>query len=40
MMAKVERPGALEAIDEIIEASDAIMVARGNLSSIVVFMLE
>lgn len=29
VMAKVERPSALERIDEIIQASDAIMVARG-----------
>jgi len=31
VMAKVERPSALERIDEIIQASDAIMVARGDL---------
>lgn len=31
IMAKVERPGALDCIDEIISASDAIMVARGDL---------
>jgi hypothetical protein len=33
IMAKVERPGALDCIDEIISASDAIMVARGSLPS-------
>ncbi len=31
LMAKIERSEALEVIDEIIEASDAVMVARGDL---------
>jgi len=31
VVAKVERPGALESIDGIIAAADAIMVARGDL---------
>ncbi len=31
VMAKIERSEALEVIDEIIEASDAVMVARGDL---------
>jgi pyruvate kinase len=31
IMAKLERPKALEQLDEILEASDAVMVARGDL---------
>ncbi len=31
VVAKIEKPQALEEIDEIIEASDAVMVARGDL---------
>ena len=31
LMAKIEKPQALERIDEIIELSDALMVARGDL---------
>jgi len=31
LLAKIEKPAALERIDEIIELSDAIMVARGDL---------
>ncbi|WP_426616087.1 pyruvate kinase [Bradyrhizobium sp. McL0616] len=31
LMAKIEKPAALERIDDIIQASDAIMVARGDL---------
>ncbi len=31
LMAKIEKPAALERIDEIIQMSDAIMVARGDL---------
>ena len=30
-MAKIEKPAALEQIDDIIRLSDAIMVARGDL---------
>ena len=31
LMAKIEKPQAIERIDEIIELSDALMVARGDL---------
>ncbi|MBK7404525.1 MAG: pyruvate kinase [Phycisphaerales bacterium] len=31
VVAKIEKPQALEAIDEIVQAADAIMVARGDL---------
>jgi len=31
LMAKIEKPAAIERLDEIIELSDAIMVARGDL---------
>jgi pyruvate kinase len=31
LMSKIEKPQALERIDEIIELSDALMVARGDL---------
>ena len=31
MLAKIEKPKALEYLDEIIELSDALMVARGDL---------
>src|SRR5690606_24043837 len=31
IMSKIEKPQALERIDEIIELSDAVMVARGDL---------
>ena len=31
LMAKIEKPAALEEIDDIIRASDAVMVARGDL---------
>ena len=31
IIAKIERSGALENIEEIIESSDAIMIARGDL---------
>ena len=30
-MAKIEKPAAIERLDEIIELSDAVMVARGDL---------
>lgn len=32
IMSKIERPGALDNLDEIVKASDAIMVARGDLA--------
>jgi pyruvate kinase len=31
LMAKIEKPAALDQLDEIVQASDAIMVARGDL---------
>jgi len=31
IMSKIEKPAAIKAIDEIIEVSDGIMVARGDL---------
>ena len=31
VMAKIEKPAAIDQLDEIIELSDAIMVARGDL---------
>jgi pyruvate kinase len=31
LMAKIEKPAALDRLDEIIELADAVMVARGDL---------
>lgn len=31
LVAKIERPGAIENFDEILQASDAVMIARGDL---------
>jgi pyruvate kinase len=32
VMSKIEKPSAIDRLDEIIELSDAIMVARGDLA--------